>query len=258
MSANLTDDYLQLMKLALTGLTEAKPTMAALQEDKTVQIRPAVLEQRLAGRDWPANGLTMVGMKRLDNVQSCIERVLADEVPGDLVETGVWRGGTAMFMRAVLKAHGVMDRIVYAADSFKGLPPPDDDRFPADAGVELHEWDFLSVPLEAVKESFSRFGLLDDQVRFVEGWFEDTMPTLAGRRWALIRLDGDLYGSTMTVLESLYPDLSPDGYLIVDDFNLEQCRQAVEDYRKAHGIRDEIHEVDWTGIYWRKAGTGDG
>ena len=256
MTTDLRVDYLQLLKRTLTGLSEAEPTTARLRDDGTVEAVPLRrMELRLEGRDLPPNALTMVGMKRLDNVQACIEDVLADDVPGDLVETGVWRGGTSIFMRAVLKAHGVTDRVVFVADSFEGLPPPDPERFPADSRSGLHKHAFLAVSQETVAEHFERFGLLDDQVRFVKGWFRDTMPTLADHQWAIIRMDGDMYESTMNVLENLYPGLSPGGYVIVDDYHaIPSCRQAVGDYRVAHGIEDEIHRIDWTGTYWRKSG----
>jgi O-methyltransferase len=255
LSEELRERYLQLLKLALTGLAEATPTRARVRKDGTIQ--PVPLEDpdaRAEGRDWPPNGLTMVGLKRLDNVQGCIEQVLADGVPGDLVETGVWRGGTSMFMRAVLAAHGVTDRTVFVADSFEGLPAPDPGQYPADSRSRLHELGYLAVSRETVEDHFRRYGLLDDQVRFVKGWFRDTMPTLAGHSWSVVRMDGDMYESTITVLESLYPTLSPGGFLIVDDYHaLPHCRKAVSDYREAHGIEDEIHRIDWTGAYWRKS-----
>jgi O-methyltransferase len=257
LSAELREQYLDLLKLTLTGLAEAEPTAHRVRNDGSVRVVPADLGERNEGRDWPQNGLTMVGMKRLENVQACIEDVLAQDVPGDLIETGVWRGGTSIFMRAVLKAHGIDDRRVFVADSFEGLPPPDDEQYPADANTKLHELEFLSVSLETVQDHFRRLGLLDDQVRFVKGWFRDTMPTLTGEQWSVIRLDGDLYESTITVLENLYPNLSAGGYVIVDDYNsLWYCRKAVTDYREAHGITDEIHEIDWTGAYWRKGDPG--
>ena len=261
MSATLTDEYLKLLKLALTGLTEASPMRLKVgprPQDRTLanmRIFPAEIEDRLEGRDWPAFALTMVGMKRLDNVQECVERVIADEVPGDLIETGVWRGGVCMLMRAVLKAHGVSDRIVFAADSFEGLPMPAPEEFPVDEGCRLYQWDFLTASLEDVKATFERYGLLDDQVRFVQGWFRDTMPMLAGHQWSVIRLDGDMYESTMVVLENLYPGLSDGGYLIVDDYNIKRCREAIDDYRRAYGVEDEIHEIDANGVYWRKEPT---
>jgi O-methyltransferase len=204
------------------------------------------------GRDWPLFGQTMIGRKRLDNVQWCVEDVLERGVPGNLIETGVWRGGATILMRAVLKAHGVTDRTVYVADSFEGLPKPED-RYPADEGALWHVADRLAISLDEVRGNFERYGLLDDQVRFLKGWFKDTLPTIPDPEWAVVRLDGDMYGSTMDGLEALYPNLSPGGYLIVDDYlAIDVCRQAVDDYRAKHGIDDPIEEIDWNGVYWQR------
>ena len=128
-------------------------------------------------------------------------------------------------MRAVLAAYGVNDRKVYVADSFAGLPPPAPEIFPADAGDTCHTHRFLSIPLEAVVENFRRYGLLDEQVVFLKGWFEDTLPTAPMSQLAVIRLDGDMYGSTMIALQNLYPKLSPGGFCIIDDYALKGCRQ---------------------------------
>jgi Macrocin-O-methyltransferase (TylF) len=116
---------------------------------------------RAEGIDWPARAHTMVGLKRLANVQECVENVIADGVAGDLIETGAWRGGTTIFMRAILKAHGVTDRTVWVADSFAGLPPPDTVHFPHDRGDTLHQFPQLGVTLERVRDNFRRYGLLD-------------------------------------------------------------------------------------------------
>jgi O-methyltransferase len=172
--------------------------------------------------------------------------VLAEGVPGDLVETGVWRGGTTIFMRAILKVHGVDDRTVWVADSFAGLPRPNAVRYPRDEGDKLHTFPHLAVSLERVRENFRRYGLLDEQVRFLEGWFRDTLPVL--------RLDGDLYESTMQALECLYDKLSVGGYVIIDDYgNVAGCRQAVHDFRTARALKDPIRPIDWAGAYWRRS-----
>jgi hypothetical protein len=161
MTAAASARYLEDLKLALLGMDVEQPTHAKRRSrdlDRSLasmEVRPADVRRRLEGRDWPAHGLTMVGRKRLDNVQECIERMLADDVPGDLIETGVWRGGTAMLMRAVLKAHGVTDRVVFAADSFEGLPVPDTAEFPVDEDCHLHEWEYLAVSLDEVRENFA-------------------------------------------------------------------------------------------------------
>ncbi len=157
-------------------------------------------------------------------------------------------------MRGILAAYGDRKRRVYVADSFAGLPPPNPERFPEDAKSTLHDFDALAASLDEVRDNFRRYNLLDDQVQFAEGWFRDTLPALADRRWAVIRLDGDMYESTMDGLTNLYDGLSPGGYLIIDDFSVPSCRAAVEDYRREHRITDEIQEIDWTGVFWRKAG----
>lgn len=209
--------------------------------------------RREEGRVRPSRAETMIGLKRLGNIRACIETALRDGVPGDLIETGVWRGGATIFMRGVLKAHGDTERIVWVADSFCGLPRPNPGEYPADLNDRHHSYSALAVSLDEVRENFRRYGLLDDRVRFLEGWFKDTLPSAPIERLAVLRMDGDMYESTMQALESLYPRLSPGGFCIVDDYALSGCKRAVDDYRERHGIGDRLHVVDWTGVYWRKA-----
>jgi len=209
-------------------------------------------EKREQGRDWPIYAQTMVGAKRIRNLRESVETILADDVPGDLIEAGCWRGGSSILMRGILRAYGVTDRIVYAADSFEGLPKPDPERFPADARDTGYQAEELKIPLEEVRNNFGRYLLYDDQVRLVEGWFNETLPKLSDRRWALVRLDGDLYESTMDGLVNLYPQLSPGGIVIIDDYGWVNCREAVEAYRDEHSITEPITEIDWAGAFWRK------
>ncbi len=210
------------------------------------------VRRRNEGRDWPVYAQTMVGRKRIHNVRMLTERVISERVPGDLIEAGCWRGGTVIMMRGVLAAHGDRERTVWAADSFEGLPAPNPEQFPADLADINYTADELKVPIEEVRANLERYGL-DHGVEFLEGWFRDTLPTVRDKQWALVRLDGDLYESTMDGLVNLYPQLSPGGYLIIDDFGWENCRQAVEDYRAEHGIDEPIERIDWVGAWWRKA-----
>jgi O-methyltransferase len=211
-------------------------------------------DDRLEGKDWPPLADTMIGLKRLDNIQFCIEDILRNSVPGDLIETGVWRGGAVIFMRAVLKAHGVTDRVVWAADSFEGLPHPSDSNYPQDAGDPHHTFtDYLGVSLEQVQRNFRRYDLLDEQVQFLKGWFKDTLPTAPIQKLSLLRMDGDMYSSTMDALKNLYPRLSVGGYVIVDDYHIAGCRQAIHDYRDQLGITEEIQKIDWAGVFWKKS-----
>jgi O-methyltransferase len=212
---------------------------------------PATQAVRTVGGDWPPTAETMIGLKRLDNIEHCIRDVVSRGVPGDLIETGVWRGGACIFMRAVLKALGETGRTVWAADSFQGLPHPDPANYPADKGDSHWSYLQLAVSLEEVKRNFERYGLLDEQVRFLAGWFRDTLPDAPIEKLAVLRLDGDMYESTMVGLRSLYPKVSPGGYVIVDDYGaLANCKRAVDDYCHEAGIHPEIRVIDWTGIFW--------
>lgn len=215
--------------------------------------RPEEFAQRMGGYIWPAFAHSMAGLPRLNNVQACAETVLREAIPGDFLEAGVWRGGIAILMRGILHAYGVTDRVVWVADSFEGVPAPNLELYPIDSWSQLHHSPQLAVPLETVQQNFSNYGLLDDQVQFLNGWFRDTLPTAPIEKLALLRLDGDLYESTMDTLTHLYPKLSPGGFLIVDDYGcIPACRQAVTDYRERHGIQDPIVPIDWTGIFWRR------
>ena len=211
------------------------------------------LARRAEGLDWPADAETMIGLKRLNNLHDCIGDVLREGVPGDFIETGVWRGGACIFMRAALKAYGEDTRQVWAADSFEGLPKPDG-RYAQDKG-DRH-WkksDVLGVSLEQVKDNFSRYGLLDERVRFLKGWFKDTLPAAPIERLAILRLDGDMYALTMDSLVNLYPKLSVGGYAIVDDYGaIGSCRQAVDDFRTGQKIEAPLTPIDSSGVYWKK------
>ena len=211
---------------------------------------------RIEGRNWPPPPFahTMIGLHRLDNIQACIESILHDDVPGDLIEAGVWRGGAIIFMRAILRSYKVEDRIVWAADSFSGLPRPNPKEYPSDKGVTLYQASELAVSVDEVKRNIDRYGLLDDQVQFLVGWFSNTLATAPIEKLALIRIDADLYESTMNALTNLYPKLSMGGYVIIDDYGaLESCRQAVDDFREFRGIKVPLKWVDYSGVYWRRS-----
>lgn len=208
--------------------------------------------KRESGRDWPPEADTMVGHQRLENLQRCVTDVISNNVPGDLIETGVWRGGSSIFMRAILAAYGVSDRTVWVADSFEGLPKPDDAHV-EDVEDALWSYSYLAVSQEQVEANFAKYGLLDEHVRFLKGWFCDTLPAAPIERLAVMRLDGDLYESTADAFHSLYPKLSVGGYVIIDDYRaVRGCYAAVADLRAEYGITDPIIEIDGTGAYWQR------
>jgi len=208
---------------------------------------------RGTGSDWPRLAHSMAGIERLRNTAKLVQRTIDERVPGHYIETGVWRGGSSILMRGVLAANGIADRRVYVADSFEGLPQPNVERFEADKDDILYSFPQLAVSLEQVKANFDKYGLLDEQVVFVEGYFEHTLHKLDAKPFALLRLDGDMYQSTIEALEALYPRLSPGGYVIIDDYGAyASCRKAVHDYRGKHGIEAPLIQIDWTGWWWRK------
>lgn len=195
---------------------------------------------------------SMIGRARMNNLHECMRAVVADNIPGDFIETGVWKGGSTIFMRGFLKAHGIDNRKVWVADSFEGLPKPS---LPEDRNVDLSAdaMPYLSVSEEEVRELFDRYELLDEQVVFLKGWFKDTLPAASIEQLSILRLDGDLYESTMDALNHLYHKLSPGGFVIVDDYYaLPQCEKAVTDFRARHGIGDNIERIDPQSVYWRK------
>jgi O-methyltransferase len=207
---------------------------------------------RAMGMEWPDEAETMIGLYRLNNLEQCITNVLKQNVPGDLMETGVWRGGASIFMRAVLKAYGDTKRNVWVADSFQGLPKPDPETYPVDAAGDFSVFPELAIPLEKVKANFARYGLLDEQVRFLPGWFRDTLPEAPIDRLAVLRLDGDMYESTMVALQSLYHKVSVGGFVIVDDyFCFDMCQKAVDDFRADLNLVEPLCPIDWTGVYWQ-------
>ena len=251
---NPEDLYLDLMKKCLINSIYADISywhegLNALAVSGTYNYNQNMRED---GRDHPSVAHTMIGLKRLNNIQFCVEDVLKNNIPGDLIETGVWRGGATIFMRAILKTHKSTNRTVWVADSFEGLPAPNPKDYPADTGINLNSIPYLAVSLETVKANFKKYDLLDHQVKFLKGWFKDTLPHAPIRQLAVLRLDGDLYESTMDTLKYLYPKLSIGGYIIIDDFSIAPCRQAVADYRAKHNITEPIQNIDGWGVFWKR------
>jgi macrocin-O-methyltransferase TylF-like protien len=248
-----SDLYLDLLKKVLTdSIFHAEPNLETQSETSYIQ---SFIQHCIKGR-----ALTMVPAARLNNVQRCLEDVIKNEVPGDVIETGVWRGGTAIFIKAILRAYNADDRNVWVADSFEGLPKPDASQFPVEA--QAHDskimqdvYHHFAVNLEDVKQNFDRFGLLDDGVKFLKGWFKDTLPSAPITQLAVARLDGDYYESTMDSLVNLYHKVSPGGFVIIDDYGQDDwtyCRKAVDEFRTERGITEPMIRVDSTCHFWQK------
>jgi hypothetical protein len=242
----LINNYLTLLQKCVAGTIYNDPPLKVLGAEG---FDPLLREY---GWDWPSVAHTMIGEKRLANVRYLAESVLGNGIEGDFIETGVWRGGACILMRAVLGVYCVKDRCVWLADSFEGLPPPDEEKYPADAGDKFHTFPELSVSLEQVTRNFEKYGLLDDQVKFLKGWFKDTLPNAPIQKVALLRLDGDMYESTMDALRALYGKVSVGGYVIVDDYHVvEGCKRAVHDFLSERNLSPILEEIDGVGVYWK-------
>lgn len=202
---------------------------------------------------------SMMGNVRMNNVQDLLLKVLEARVPGDVVETGVWRGGGTILMKRILDLFAAKEgRHTYACDSFEGLPQAVSDH--DDNWWHNNHW--FNAGLDDVKDNFRRFNVLDESVHFVKGYFTDTLPSLKremeqkGRRIALLRGDGDMYASYTHILYNLYPLLSVGGYFICDDCpKIKAAMDAVSEFREAHSIDDPMISVNGSdyGMFWRKS-----
>ena len=238
------DAFLDLLKRAVTNYHYLGGT-------RSFENFRAVTHYDLEQAQWKieplARPLTLLTKLQLDLIERAVLSLEQRSVPGDYLEAGIWRGGVIIFMRAMLDAYGIKGRTVFAADSFAGIPKNvkaiDD---PVDGWSD--RW---VASLEDVQQNIARFGLLDEQIRFVVGFFADSLKGLDKERFALIRLDSDSYESVETSLQYLYPLTSTGGIVIIDDWHLRGCQMAVRDYRDSFGIRDEIKVYEGN-AYWVK------
>lgn len=242
------DLYFDLLKKSLLGFLDEDPAM----DPWTEGFNPV---KRYNGEDWPSRALSMIGARRMDNIADAITLATGYGALGDYVETGVWRGGSCIFARAVLNVLGEAERTVWVCDSFAGLPAPGVDAHPADRGDRHHLFTELAVSRKDVEAAFKRYGL-NGRVRFVEGWFHESLPKAPIGPIAVLRLDGDMYMSTKPVLDVLYDRVSEWGCVIVDDYHaIPGCRAAVDEFRAEHGVTGGLAEIDGIGVWWQKRGT---
>jgi len=245
------ESYLKLAEMAITGsLTDEagqchgdasgkKWTGCSLQH-----LAPYVLEQRMAGADWPPFGHTMVGHRRLQNIRNAIEYVIAMGVDGDFAELGVWRGGSCIYAKMVLNAYNAIDRRVLLFDAFAPI------RSYGSA------YSYLWASLAQVRHNFQKYGVLDDSVRFYEGLFKDTLPTFRRRnhrKIAVLRVDGNFYDSHADAFYHMYRFVPIGGIIIFDDYLHAPAVQRfwndlVHDYK----LSERIVPIDKHGAWFRK------
>jgi len=248
--------YLEMIKSFVTAslFNAAEFSVRAVSRTPQVQLNgPLNLGVRMGGQDWTYAGDTMTGWARIDNIRMLLTDVIRNSIEGDYIETGVWRGGASVFARAVVKVlEPGTTRVSYVCDSFRGLPPGSANLDRGDKG-----WDntpYLEIPSDIVANNFIKYDMLDSNVVFAKGFFNETMPPLSKhiQKLAVMRLDGDMYESTVDVLYHLYDKLSIGGYLIMDDWFGFPSKTACQDFFKVHGINPEIIPIDSVSAYWKK------
>jgi O-methyltransferase len=221
------------LELELTGMSQQDPTI-----DKW---NPKVFNPTLReiGADWPSKALTMIGLKRLRQLKEACIDVIDKGVEGDFIETGIMMGCVSMELK--------VNRTIWGFDSFEGLPKPDPKYDPLDD--QHHTFDELRISKEQVEESIKSYGL--SNIKLVKGWFKDTLPIAPIEKIAILRLDGDMYESTIQALEALYPKLQKGGYCIIDDYALNGAKRAVHDYIDSNKLDVDMIPIDPYSIYWK-------
>ena len=193
--------------------------------------------------------LTLIGEDGLDNIKDLLEKVKKDNVKGAFVEAGIWRGGACIHARAVMDYLEIKEPVI-ACDSFVGLPPP---TWKQDEGDQHYKIRELAVSENTVRENINYF-VLEGNIELVPGFFEVTMPMLKDKLEdiSILRVDGDMYGSTMEVLENLYYKVSVGGYIICDDYALPGAKMAIDEFKENYGIKNPLVKVNETIYYWQK------
>lgn len=203
---------------------------------------------------YRVGGYTMVGVPRLKALYKLTKESDLLAIPGDIVECGVYNGGSAAVM-AYASNRSAMNRRIWLFDSFKGLPKPiEEDGIKALEG--FHEgWRLGHV--SKVKEIFSKLSIPEDRVRVIEGWFQGTFPSIDIPQICLLHIDADWYESVKLCLEKFYDCVQPRGFIVLDDYGQwEGCRRATDEFIQRRNLNVKLTQVDYTGHYFQKPGIG--
>lgn len=208
---------------------------------------------------------TMTSRERQHALYDAVRHIAKAGIPGDIVECGVWRGGSSMIAAEALMKEGDTARTLYLYDTFAGMSEPTEkdvnlhgrdarSRWTGLQKADFNEWDY--APIEDVEANMRATGYPMEQVRLVKGKVEETIPGTVPERIALLRLDTDWYESTKHELVHLFPRLSDGGILILDDYGHWQgARQAVDEYFAEHGVCMHLIRIDYTGRIGVKGAT---
>jgi len=250
---------LEFVKMALIGCYQDEKSLneffnsGSYPETKIISemIQRPIKPERVEGIDEPVDAFTMIGKKRLDNLHEMLNHVRENNIDGDLIETGVWKGGATILMKIYCDLYR-MNKKVFVCDSFEGLPKPSG-KFSSDNGDIHYTFKNLAISLTEVQKNFVSFHCLDENVIFIKGFFGESLPNNEQiKKLALLRMDGDMYESTHDVFYALYDKVEHNSPVIIDDYCLRGCRDCVTDFRAAKKIDEQIFTIDRCGIYWIK------
>ena len=199
---------------------------------------------------------TMTSWERLYALYKSVKYVVENRIPGDIVECGVWRGGSMKLAAHVLLSLGAVDRDLFLYDTFEGMTEPD----PAididySGNNAINDWaeaqrrgvKWSYSPVEEVRETMAQVGYPIDRIKLIKGPVEQTIPDTVPNKIALLRLDTDWYASTKHEMEHLYPLLSPQGVLILDDYGHYQgAARAVDEYFAGRHSKPLLQRVDYS------------
>jgi hypothetical protein len=222
--------------------------LASLVRDALGTIRSAFSSEEFALLHRMVLRHTMVGHARLAGLHRAVTRAIADHVPGDVVECGAARGGSAALMALTLERHGDA-RSVWVLDTFEGLPPPTQ----ADPGIAKFFTGRCRGDLAQVRALFEKLGVAA-RCKIVQGLFQDTLPGCGIGPICVLHLDGDWYESVKVCLDLLYDRVSPGGTIQIDDYgHWSGARRALDEFLTRRGIDPRLRVLDYTGLQFTKA-----
>jgi O-methyltransferase len=193
---------------------------------------------------------TMTSVERIHALINAVRYIVANRIPGDFVECGVWKGGSIMTMALTLLELGRADRRLFLFDTFNGMTTPgaEDVDYLGQNAREILDSVRCEASQEEVETAISTTGYDRSNIHFVKGPVEETIPEQAPELVALLRLDTDWYESTRHELEHLFPRLAQGGVILIDDYGHWQgARRAVDEYVREHNVRLLLHRIDYTG-----------
>ena len=197
---------------------------------------------------YRVRGYTAVFVPRLVALYKLSEEINQRSVPGDIVECGVYNGGSAAIMASLCQKSPV-NRNVWLFDSFEGLPKPTD----KDGNEALAYEGWCHGDLSKVKEVLRKLRIPESRVHIVKGWFQDTFPNVEIPEIAILHIDADWYESVKLCLEKFYDRVLPGGYIVLDDYgDWEGCRIATDEFLQKRALDVRLVQVDYTGFYFQK------